>query len=98
MFTNIFEDDKAPLTKKEARELKEFINVDQKKFSTIIVNIFPDFNNNLNEWHHELSNKNNNRNTKYMRNDFEKNNKNLYEMCLIGNLNIYIYIVLYFIF
>ncbi|OUM68834.1 hypothetical protein PIROE2DRAFT_57805 [Piromyces sp. E2] len=86
--TNIFndlfdEEGKAPLTKKETIELKEFLNNDQKKFSLTIVNLFPDFKNELNNWHHELLNNNfDNTNTKYLRNNKEKDNKNLYEMCL----------------
>jgi len=61
------------------------MNIDQKKFSTIIVNLFPDFNNKLNDWYQELSNNNSsNTNTKYLRNNKEKENKNLYEMCITG--------------
>eukprot|EP00833_Pecoramyces_ruminatium_P001312 jgi/Orpsp1_1/1175344/evm.model.c7180000053463.1 len=65
------------LTKKETKELKEFMNIDQKKFTTIIVNIFPDFQKEFNNWHNNI-----NTNTRYLRKKKERKNKNLYEICI----------------
>jgi len=60
------------------------MKINQKKFSSVIVNIFPDFHKEFNNWHNEISNKYNDTNTKYLRNKKEKKSKNLYQMCLTG--------------
>ncbi|KAG4089317.1 hypothetical protein H8356DRAFT_32092 [Neocallimastix lanati (nom. inval.)] len=78
---NIYEGEEK-LTKRETKELNEFMKINQKKFSSVIVNIFPDFHKEFNNWHNEISNKYNDTNTKYLRNKKEKKSKNLYQMCL----------------
>jgi len=60
------------------------MDIDINKFSFVIVNIFPDFKKNFNNWHDEISYKYNDTNYTYLSNNTEKNNKNLYKMCLTG--------------